>query len=124
MAGISFFYCEGCPAEATCTPASFKRAQVWGWTEEGAKAQLIKHLTTSTHHPLPLEDAESLASLVEWKTDKHVPTQHDPKRPRVGGDKGGRMTQADVVAETIRQLQQQGGGIYRKNMIWLPSSSL
>ena len=72
-----FFFVEECPCAEECTQAAWKRASVWGWTHEKAKAQLVLHLVNSGHHEMTEEDAANLAEMVELKSSSC-------KRRRVG----------------------------------------
>ena len=35
-----YYFAAGCPMEAQCSAAAWKRASVWGWSEEEAKQRL------------------------------------------------------------------------------------
>ena len=39
-----FYYYDACPCAVQCSEASWKKAKVWGWTPEEAKARLMRHL--------------------------------------------------------------------------------
>ena len=94
-----YFYLAECPADG-CSKPAWKKAAVWGWTVEEAKAQLVRHLTVSGLHELDNNDAEAIAELQEWNTG----AWEEKQAPKRGRSDAASASAASVVAETIRQL--------------------
>ena len=69
----SYFYCKVCPMQK-CSPQSWKKARVWGWTEDEAKHYLIQHLVHSGHHQLAADAAKQVA-------DAHAIYFHEGEEP-------------------------------------------
>ena len=70
-----YWVCKECPLSDDCKPESFKRAKVWAETKEEAMAKLVQHLVHSSHHNIPEEDAEQLATEAtfeheDWTSSK------------------------------------------------------
>ena len=74
----TFWVCKGCPLADECKPESFKRAKCWGETREEAMRHLVHHLVHSSHHSIPEDEAETMASLAaftqeDWPQPKPAP---------------------------------------------------
>ena len=74
----SFWVCRECPLATDCKPESFKRAKCWGETREEAMRHLVHHLVHSSHHSIPEDEAETMASLAaftqeDWPQPKPAP---------------------------------------------------
>jgi len=75
-----FFYYKTCPCSDDCSNQSWKKADVWGWTADDAKAKLAKHLTSSSLHNLSEEEAWQVveeAELILGEMEKYKKKQHN-----------------------------------------------
>lgn len=82
--GQQFFYVQHCPLDLECSQQSWRKARVWGWTEDECRARLLHHLICSSHHAGHNE--EEVEAIVETTTliedfDDEV-VRPEPKRQR------------------------------------------
>ena len=65
--GSVYYFIACCPRgdNGKCNKGSFKKAEVWGLTEESCLAQLKKHYTNSSLHYKDFEDSAELGADVE-----------------------------------------------------------
>ena len=88
-----FWVCKECPLADDCKPESFKRAKCWAETKEEAMAALVRHLVHSSHHNIPADDAEQIASEAtfdheDWTSAKPAPVRLvSPKRRLASAEK-------------------------------------
>jgi len=52
-----YYYYRTCPCSKDCSSTSWNKAEAWGWSEDEAKAKLVKHLVLSDLHGLSEEEA-------------------------------------------------------------------
>jgi len=65
----TMFFIRHCPMNVSCSSQSFKRAQVWGPTEQEARDRLLRHLTVSgSHTDIDYDDARTFVQLAEVET--------------------------------------------------------
>ena len=48
--GRAYFYCVACPRAETCSQQAWKRASIWGWSEDECRKRLRHHLANSSLH--------------------------------------------------------------------------
>ena len=116
MASRTWFWVEQCPRAEECTEQAFKRAKVWGWTEQECRDQLYRHLRTSGLHHLSEEDAGGIVESVEMKSVTSVGEATPPTFPPPGRNiatarkaaspatSSGASNTAAIVAETLRHI--------------------
>lgn len=66
MTSRTCFFVRECPCSDRCSTQAWKRAAVWGYSQEEAREKLIKHLIRSGVHLLPKPDAALMANLAEY----------------------------------------------------------
>ena len=116
MASRTWFSVEQCPRAEQCTEQAFKRAKVWGWTEQECRDQLYRHLRTSGFHQLSEEDAGGVVDSVALKDHVCFDEATQPPFPPPGREdiattrkacspatSSGACNTAAIVAETLRQ---------------------
>ena len=89
--GRIFYYYRTCPCSGDCSNQSWKKADVWGWTPDDAKAKLVKHLRTSSLHDLSEEDAwlhVDEAELEVGDGEQYKKKQHEKKEWKHAQAKG------------------------------------
>ena len=114
---MQFFYVEECPCASECSAAAWKRANVWGWSEDECKACLVRHLQTSGNHLIPEADALQYADCVELKSDIYTPAPESKQKRRRGGGQdssgsGGVSSndeQKQLIQQTIQELMGSDG---------------
>ena len=74
----SFWVCKECPLATDCKPESFKRAKCWAETREEAMSALVHHLVHSSHHSIPEDEAETMASTAAFAQEDWPPTKPAP----------------------------------------------
>ena len=103
-----YFFCTKCPLDVECSTQAFKRANLWGWTEEACRERIKDHLATSGKHSTLLDgEPEHYAELadvesVEWdgaQQQQQQQQQHQQKKRRYGS--GGNDDMADIVNQAV-----------------------
>ena len=99
----TWLYVDKCPCKDDCSSQSWKKAKVWGWTEESCKEQLKHHLGASLlHRQLQKTGSDAVNQVVaetpviKWdeETDSDAPgspsrsRSRSPPRPTVASGKG------------------------------------
>ena len=89
MVKKTFFFVECCPYAEVCSSQSWKKAGVWGESEQEARNAVVQHLVNSGHHKLSKADAEAMAVIVpvdsyEEEVDEEQ-QQHQAKKARWSG---------------------------------------
>ena len=91
-----------CPCADACSDAAWKRAQVWGWTAEEARARLAQHLQTSSLHGCERDNAEAIAETTELLQDEYEVDEKEPKKRKTkSGGKGESGGKSDTGGEDI-----------------------
>ena len=119
MASRSWFWVKVCPRAEACSEQAFKRAKVWGWTEQEARDRLSQHLQASSLHEMSEEDAKGIAdgvdleeAILRREEATHVDEQAPPPVappvaptwPKAPSPVASSATStAAIVAETLRQ---------------------
>ena len=79
-----YFYIKKCP-KGGCSESSWKKAQVWGWTEEECREALQRHLEKSSYHcMISAHDVKQCMQDVVVRESEYVQQGEEPhKRRRV-----------------------------------------
>ena len=79
-----YFYIKKCP-KGGCSESSWKKAQVWGWTEEACREALQRHLEKSSYHcMISAHDVNQCMQDVVVRESEYVQQGEEPhKRRRV-----------------------------------------
>jgi len=116
-----FWFIHECPCPEECSSQSWKKAQVWGWSEEACKKALKRHLTLSSNHAYTWEEADMMSEAAELETDFHDSTSIDraqprtpigkpPKRAKVEHTAVEQQTEHDIEAMELELLKQPETG--------------
>ena len=70
--GKLFIFVEACPLCEAGTEASWKKAECWDWTEDGAAVRMRNHLMLSSHHKVTREEADELIGITSFTEDAYV----------------------------------------------------
>ena len=98
-----WFYVDKCPCKVDCSSASWKKAKVWGWTEEECKEQLRHHLTASLlHKSLQKKGSDAVnkvvanTPLIKWEepTESESESRSRSRSRTRRGSAGGVWTEA------------------------------
>ena len=81
---IPYYYVVKCPLAHQCSPAAFKRSQCWGFTIDGAKQRLIRHLEVSELHQCTPKDARIIAEYAEIEESEMEPLPNHHKMQPIG----------------------------------------
>ena len=123
-----FYYFDACPLAVQCSDASWKKAKVWGWTPEEAKARLVRHLqvvfvclsgfgksVTSNEHYTSQDSTDSISSIVPFAPgfvyNRHkfkvcsAPKSTTPQKIQVSSLHPCDKTRAVSLAESAPMLQ-------------------
>ena len=98
-----YFFVERCPA-AGCSEASWKKAQVWGWTAKNCLTALRHHLQKSAYHDsLRPEKVQEYVDTVVLREYLYKPGEDEadypgPKRRRLDEDDGSEPQAAEAGA--------------------------
>ena len=127
--GRAYFYCVTCPRSETCSAHAWKRANVWGWSEEQCRKRLHHHLANSSRHteefassPIcgPTEVAD-MADVIEDIVTESKVTEPQADRQRkvpmaqVSKRKAEPPTSKDVAQQVVQQLVQMQSGATSSN---------
>ena len=79
-----YFYIKKCP-KGGCSESSWKKAQVWGWTEKACREALQQHLEKSSYHcMMSAHDVNQCMQHVVVHESEYVQQGEEPhKRRRV-----------------------------------------
>ena len=58
--GRAYFYCRACPRAEQCSAKAWKRASIWGWSEDECRKRLQNHLASSSLHKEEFETENGL----------------------------------------------------------------
>ena len=58
--GRAYFYCRACPRAETCSAKAWKRASIWGWSDDECRKRLQNHLASSSLHKEEFEAENGL----------------------------------------------------------------
>ena len=79
-----YFYIKKCP-RGGCSETSWKKAQVWGWTEEECRDALRRHLEKSSYHcMISADDVNQCMQDAVVRESEYIEQGEEPhKRRRV-----------------------------------------
>ena len=119
--GRAYFYCVACPRSETCSQQAWKRASIWGWSEDECRKRLRHHLANSSLHKeefacadgLSPEEVAAVADVIE-----EIVTESEVTEPLARGQflapvskrKAQPPTSQDVAQQVIQQLVQMQSG--------------
>lgn len=108
---MEYCFYEECPMKDYCSKGAWKKSACWGWSDDEARTQLVRHLMMSGHHKMGKDEAESIADDTEIK---HAPWEEPPpsKRARLqgprqsapGDDIGGPSSSSGDPRDTLMQV--------------------
>jgi hypothetical protein len=112
-AGRMFFYVQTCPRAEGCSPGAWKKGRCWDWTEDEARARLVKHLMLSGNHLLDQQEAEEVAeeAVIEqdqWP-DPPVPSKK-AKLDALATPKFGKHNNGQGAAIAVRSASSSSSG--------------
>ena len=122
--GRAYFYCRACPRAEQCSAKAWKRASIWGWSEDECRKRLQNHLASSSLHKeefeaengLTPEEEAAVAEVVEatvTESDVMEPLPRRQSLPTVPKRKAEPVppqnapTSQNVVQQVIQQLVQR-----------------
>ena len=122
--GQPFSYFSACCLPESCSNDSFKRAEVWGYTEEEARSQMHKHLARSSLHSsdfgemyTAFDAASNCEGLVEDKmTEEQVKEwceQNGPSKQK-GQSHGVRGGVSNNQVQQVSQMFSQAKSILKE----------
>ena len=114
----AYFYCVACPRSETCSQQAWKRASIWGWSEDECRKRLRHHLANSSLHKeefacadgLSPEEVAAVADVIEEIVTESEVTEPLARRQRlapVSKRKAEPPTSQDVAQQVIQQLVQR-----------------
>ena len=108
-----YFYVAQCPEKAFCSDKAWKRAQIWGYSEEECRERLRKHLVESSLHLLNVDVADDMAKGVDLQEEPYEsdePGDEPRERSRKRHKKAPLTPQQPPPPQTPATLTTPGAG--------------